>query len=385
MIIAKRIRILRVVTTPECVVWHMGKTLELLSKEFCIGVAGECVSNNKDKFINVSWYDIGIPRKIHPVKDFIALIKLCLVCYRFRPDIIHSIMPKAGLLTAIAAWLMRVPVRMHTFTGQVWDTKFGLSRKFYKFIDRLIVSLNTRCLTDSHSQSQHLFDSGIGFSGSPLPVLGLGSLIGVDLDRFDVQSIASKAVVTRDSLGISENDFVIAYIARKTRDKGAVDMLRGFQLAKTNNPNMRLLFIGPDESGGELDLLRITEPELFELVIERDSVTNHEEYLLASNVLCLPSYREGFGTVVLDAAALSIPTVGSRIVGLIDSVADESTGLLFPVGDLQRMSDLLCLLNVNREMLARLGFEARRRVEEHFSTERMSHHLINFYREQLEH
>lgn len=379
----KKIRVLRVVTSPECVVWHIGKTLNLLSDEFHIGVAGDSVSNNKNQFNNIDWYDVKITRKTHPCNDLLSLFRLCVVIYKFRPLIVHSIMPKAGLLTALAAKLMRTPVRIHTFTGQIWDTKSGLPKILYKLIDKVIISLNTTCLTDSPSQSKHLFDNGISQKGKPLPVLGYGSLIGVDLDRFDAQSISRKAITTRKSLGLHENDFVIAYIARKTRDKGAIDMLRGFHLTKNKCNNARLLFIGPDESNGEIASLRISHPELFESVIERGSVSNHEEYLVASNVLCLPSYREGFGTVVLDAAALSIPTVGSRISGLIDSVVDQSTGLLFPAGDLQKMSDLLCMLKNDSDYLIRLGNEARLRVEQNFSSVYIARLLAELYREQV--
>lgn len=383
MINSKRIRILRVVTSTECVAWHIGKTLKLLSKNFHIGVAGESVSSNSKQFENIEWYDVKISRKIHPISDLISLIRLCIVLHKFQPHITHSIMPKAGLITALAASLMRIPVRIHTFTGQIWDTKSGLLRALLKLIDKIIISLNTICLTDSPSQSKHLFDNGISYNDQPLPVLGSGSLIGVDLDRFDAPSISHRATTTRESLGIDKNDFVIAYIARKTRDKGAIDMLRGFHLAKSKCQNLHLLFIGPDESKNEIALLRHKEPWLFESVIERGPVSNHEEYLLASNLLCLPSYREGFGTIVLDAAALSIPTIGSRISGLIDSVADQSTGLLFPAGDFQKMSDMICMLSSDRAMLSQLGNEARLRVELNFSSVRMAHLLSEFYSEQF--
>lgn len=379
-----RIRVLRVVTSPECVLWHMGKTLQGLSQEFDVGVAGERVSCNRERFPGVVWFDIDIERKARLLTDLRALIRLCLVCHRFRPDIVHSIMPKAGLLTAIAGWVMRVPLRMHTFTGQVWDTKIGLSRRLYQQMDRLIVALNTVCLTDSPSQSQHLNEHGITLEGESLPVLGLGSLIGVDIERFDPDRIKGATTLSRASLGLGNEDFVVAYIARKSRDKGALDMLMGFEVAKRQAKNMRLLFIGPDESDGEIDSLRASRPEFFESVIERGAVMNHEEYLLVSDVLCLPSYREGFGTVVLDAAALGIPSIGSRIVGLVDSIVENRTGLLFALGDTQQMADCLCRLENDRGLLRRLGSEARQRVEASFSSETMTRLLADFYRKRFQ-
>lgn len=358
----------------------MGKTLHGLSKEFDLTVAGENVSRYVNQFPNVSWVDIDIPRKTSPLRDLKALIELYWLCCRLRPQIVHSIMPKAGLLAAIAAWLARVPVRVHTFTGQVWATKSGFSRRLYKLLDQLVVHLNTASLTDSPSQSRYLHHERIDIKGKPLPVLGHGSLVGVDLERFDRERIHQHATASRKSLGLSESDLVISYIARKSRDKGAIDMLRGFALAREVSPHMRLLYIGPDESNGELDELRAKQPDLFVSVIERGSVTNHEEYLLMSDVLCMPSYREGFGSIVIDAAALGVPCIGSRIVGLTDSVVEGVTGLLHEAGAVKELSGLLLRIDEDRPLLKRLGVAACERARADFSSETMTRHLVEFYR-----
>jgi glycosyltransferase involved in cell wall biosynthesis len=376
----KKIRVLRVVTSSECVIWHMGKTLQILANDCDVSVAGKNVTSNQEFFLNVQWFNIPIERKVRPLTDIIAFIQLCLLCYRIRPDIVHSVMPKAGLLAAAAGWVTRVPVRIHTFTGQVWDTKKGLNRWLYKQMDKLIIKLNTACLTDSPSQSRHLFDEGISdLNGGVIPVLGLGSLIGVNFDRFDTDVIAAKATITRNSLGLNNDHFVIGYIARKSLDKGAIDMLRGFEIAKKRSPNMRLLFIGPDESDGKIEMLRAARPELYELVIESGAVNNHEEYLLACDLICLPSYREGFGSIILEGAALGVPSIGSRIAGLQDSIVDNQTGILFPAGDIEQMADCLCTLEGNRPLVSLLGFEAKKRARKYFSSEIMTKLLQDFY------
>lgn len=379
----RRLRILRVVTAPECVPWHLGHTLTGLSTTFDICVVGQQVSRYAEKWPEVTFVDIDIVRQLNPWRDMLALYKLYRLMRSEKPDVVHSIMPKAGLLAAVAARVAGIGVRIHTFTGQVWDTKAGLARRIYRFIDWLIVRLNSVCLTDSHSQSQHLLRNGIGIRGEALPVLGRGSLIGVDLRRFDPIRVASNASVTRSSLALRDEDFVVAYVARKSRDKGALDMLEGFSLARAKAPHKRLLYIGPDESDGAIDSLRQNKPHLFSDVIERDSVSNHEDYLLASNVLCVPSYREGFGSVVIDAAALGRPTVGTRIVGLVDSVADGETGILYPLGQTAQLADVLLMLDSDRGLLDRLGKQARFRAINEFSTEVLTEHLTNFYFEQV--
>lgn len=379
MISTNRPKLLRVVTVHECVVWHLGKTLDELTKHFDVTVAGENVSKYADRYPGVSWADIDIPRRVQPLKDLKSLFQIYALCRRLRPNIVHSIMPKAGLITALAARVAGVTVRLHTFTGQVWDTRSGWVRSAYKMVDRLIVYLNTICLTDSPSQSRHLQLNGIEIQGEPLPVLGKGSLVGVDLERFDPERIRASARVTRATLGLKPSDFVVAFVARKSRDKGALDMLQAFARARAVAPHMWLLFVGPDESGGEIERLRRETPHIFEGVIERDTVFNHEEYLLACDVLCLPSYREGFGSVVIDAAALGVACVGSRIPGLVDSVVEGQTGLLHPAGDIVYLAGLLRTLDQDREQLKQLGQQARARAQTYFATAVMSQLLVAFY------
>jgi len=380
----QRQRIMRVVTAPECVTWHLGQTLIGLGKQFKVCVAGQQVSQHAERWPDINFVDIDIVRQFNPWRDLLALRQLYVLIRREKPDLVHSIMPKAGLLVAIAARIAGVKVRIHTFTGQTWDTRTGLARKIYQVIDWLIVRLNSVCLTDSRSQSMHLLSNGIGIRGEALPVLGSGSLIGVDLRRFDPVRVAANAWVTRPSLGLKDEDFVIAYVARKSRDKGALDMLEAFAHARAKARHMHLLYVGPDESEGLIDSLRLTKPHLFTAVIERGSVSNHEEYLLASDVLCVPSYREGFGSVVIDAAALGVPTVGSKIVGLADSVVDGETGLLYPPGDNHRLAEFLLMLDSDRAMLDRLGKQARSRAINEFSTEVLTEHLIAFYLDQFQ-
>jgi glycosyltransferase involved in cell wall biosynthesis len=147
--------------------------------------------------------------------------------------------------------------------------------------------------------------------------------------------------------------------------------LHAFNRVLKANPNVRLLYVGPDESDGKVDLLKQTNPALFANVIDVGRVDNHEEYLAISNILCLPSYREGFGTIVIDAAALSIPTIGSRIVGLVDSIEDQKTGVLFPAGDIERLAELMLSFSRDEAATRQMGKLARARVEAHFTADRL--------------
>jgi len=374
----KKLKVVRVVTASYVVPWHLNNTLKRMPVDFEVCVVGHDVSKNRETYPDVKFVDIDINRKTSLIADGLALIKLCLFLFVYKPDIVHSIMPKAGLLTALAGFICRVPVRIHTFTGQTWVARQGLSRHFYYLLDRLINSLNTVCLTDSPSQSIFLHEHYISHQDRPLAVLSKGSLSGVDVSRFDSLSLKLSATRLRIKLGIDNENFVFSFIARKTREKGAIDVLKAFASVSAVCERSRLLFVGPDEDG-EIGRLHISHPELFVNVVDVGHVSNHEDYLAVTDVLCLPSYREGFGSIVIDAAALSIPTIGSRIPGLMDSVADQQTGILFPAGDVNALISLMLFFIANPKTRQSMGAAAKARVDEYFSADRLYEALKAFY------
>jgi glycosyltransferase involved in cell wall biosynthesis len=376
-----KLKVVRVVTASYVVPWHLANTLKRMPADFEVCVVGHDVSSCRDSYPDVKWVDIHLDRKINLVSDLLALFVLCRFFISYKPDIVHSIMPKAGLLTAIAGFICRVPVRIHTFTGQVWATKTGPARMFYYWLDRLINSLNTICLTDSPSQSAFLHAHKISSAGRALAVLLKGSLSGVDVARFNLPALTEQAGHLRMQLGLNETNFVFAFIARKTRDKGAIDVLRAFAAVSKDHQNARLLFVGPDESGGEIGDLSKSDPELFNNVIDVGQVENHELYLAISDVLCLPSHREGFGTIVIDAAAMGVPAIGSNIPGLVDSIEDGQTGLLFPVGDVEALAGIMVEFLENPGKYEKMRRSAKARVDEFFAADLLYDAMKTLYLE----
>lgn len=378
---SQKLKVVRVVTASYVVPWHLGNTLKRIADDFDVCVVGHGVSIYRESYPYIKWVDIELNRQISLLADLKSLYQLCRFFLSYKPDIVHSIMPKAGLITALAGVICRVPVRLHTFTGQVWATKKYRIRYLLYIIDKFINTLNTVCLTDSASQSQFLHQYHISHLGKPLPVLGNGSLSGVDLTRFDIDSLEKPAQNLATQLGITRKNFVFAFIARKTIDKGAIDIIKAFSKVAQTYPHCLLLFVGPDESNGQLQNVMTESPEMFNNVLNVDQVDNHELFLAISNVLCLPSYREGFGTIVIDAAAIGVPTIGSNIVGLVDAVADNKTGVLFPVGDIDSLTAAMISFLENPAQLKSMGMAARQRVERYFSADILYAELKSLYLE----
>lgn len=235
----------------------------------------------------VTFLPVGIERKISIWQDFSALVQLLRLFRQYKFMAVHSVTPKAGLLAMLAAALTQVDVRIHTFTGQVWATKRGFGRIALKKLDKLIGCLCTHILVDSPSQRQFLLEEGV-IASEKSSVLQKGSISGVDINRFKPDYSARLRI--RESLQITDGDVVFLFIGRLNRDKGVLDLAVAFSNVASRHVNARLLIVGVDEANLSEDIHGITENcEKQVEFIEFTPVP--EEYMAASDVLCLPSYR----------------------------------------------------------------------------------------------
>lgn len=324
----------------------------------------------------VSFKHINIQRKISLFNDFISFLALVFFLMRTRPSIVHSTTPKAGLLSMVSSFITFIPFRMHTFTGQVWQTKFGIFRLFLKLLDRLTAITATHVLCDSHSQRDILISEGVLDEKKSYVILN-GSIRGINSEKFSPNLDYRTEV--RESMGIPSESTIILYMARFTRDKGALLMAQAFQKLALINPNLFLVMIGPDEENLAIDIsaLLINCKTNYRIL----SFTNSpEKYFASCDIFCLPSYREGFPMVLLNAAASGVPVVASRIYGTSDVVLDNKTGLLFNPGDLHDLVDKLAQITSDNESMVSFGFHARSFAISNFSESAITEILINIYR-----
>lgn len=329
---------------------------------------------------NLTLQVLEIPRRLAPWRDLVALYRLYRLFRDRRFTIVHSTTPKAGLLTAMSGRLARVPIRLHTFTGQPWIGLRGPLRWFSRTSDRVIGWLNTRCYADSESQRRFLVDERI-LNERSISTIGSGSLAGVDLKRFNREQLgveAGKGI--RGKLGIADQTVVLLFIGRITREKGVYELLEAVERLRKNGSDVVLLMIGPmdDERGGSGTVAR-TDLDGRAGVHYLGYREDPERYFAAADILCLPSYREGFGTVVIEAAAMGVPTVGTRITGLVDAVVDGETGVLVE----PRNADALMLglqeLLENADLRKRMGEMARQRALRCYSADVVNAAVIEEY------
>lgn len=322
---------------------------------------------------------VPIERHIAPWSDIQALWVLYWQFKKSCPLAVHTITPKAGLLGMMAAWLARVPVRVHSFTGQVWVTRTGFMRWLLKAADKCIFVMATDVLVDSPSQRDFLIEQGV-VTAERSRVLGAGSICGVNTKRFS--PIGSVRKVVRDELGTAHDAIVCLYLGRVNPDKGVLDLAIAFAQVAGKHPKAELWVVGPDEAAcfQKMQLLLGRKTSQVKRV---DFTPTPERFMRAADLFCLPSYREGFGSSVIEAAACGVPTLGSRIYGLTDAVVEGQTGWMHGAGNVQELAQQLDCLLANPTELNSKGKAARQYVETYFAEEIVTNAMRNLYEHRL--
>ena len=366
-----------VVSAPITAKAFLVKHFEFLSKEFDITLVAnfETQADFEIPFVKNTKH-IAIHRSINPLKDFLALIQLYFFLKKESFQVVHSVTPKAGLLAMTAAWLSRIPIRIHIFTGQVWHTQVGFKRQFLKFLDRLLVWFTTHILVDGQSQRQFLIANKI-ITDKNSKVLGKGSISGVDVQKFNPSSEIRN--LYREQLNFQNNDVVFAFLGRMNTDKGILDLAKAFQKLHADFPNVKLLLIGFDEEQMQEKIRQIQT----ENIIYFGPTQKPQEVLQAADVFCLPSYREGFGTSVIEASLLELPIICSDTYGLAETIIENKTGLRHEVKNVDQLYNQMKLLVQNEETRTVLGKNGRQYVLEHFSADEISLQWLTFYKDIL--
>lgn len=375
----RRNRICIVATVPYAIKQFLRPHIAMLSREYDVTLVANGTAEEMATLLgsHVSFVPLPIARKISIGKDVRALMSLWRLFRKTHFDGVHSITPKAGLLAMVAARLAGVPRRVHTFSGQVWATRTGLRRFMLKSIDKILAMNATRLLADSHSQRLFLIESKV-VKASAIGVLADGSSAGVDYDRFKYCATARQQI--RVSHQIPSDAVVFMFLGRLDRDKGLMDLSRAFATAAQQRANLHLLVVGPDEDDLEREFAALAHR--FPGRVHRAGFTERpEDYLSAADVVCLPSYREGFPNVPLQAASVGVPVIASRIYGVTDAVEDGVTGILHPPTSDREIAEAMLRLASSENLRRQIGAAARARVMDKFSEARVTQAFADFYRD----
>ena len=317
---------------------------------------------------------IPMRRCISPLADLLSLFRLWWLLGRRRPSLVEFSTPKAGLLGTLAARLRGVPRRVYMLRGLKLERTGGLKRRILLAAERMACASAHVVLCNSASLRAEALALRLA-PAEKLLVLGEGSSIGVDVERFS----PGRSDV-REKVGIPHEAAVVGFVGRLTRDKGLPELIQAFDRILVAEPAAHLLLVGwfdaaEDALGGEIRARILSHPRIHCTGFVSDSAP----YYRAMDVMVLPTWREGFPNVVLEASATGIPVVTTQSTGARDAVIPEVTGLLIPPGYPEAIYESVIKLLRDPERRIHMGRAARAWVVEHYSEERVLGLTAEYY------
>ncbi|MGC4130574.1 MAG: glycosyltransferase family 4 protein [Bergeyella sp.] len=402
-------KLLRISTVPMSLNVLLKGQLKFLNQYFevtAVSGAGKDLDEVKERE-QVKIQAVEMQRNISPVKDFISLIKLYLLFRKEKPEIVHSITPKAGLLSMIAGKMAGVPIRMHTFTGLIFPSKTGLMQKLLIAMDRLLCRAATHIYPEGNGVKNDLINYKI--TSKPLKVLANGNVNGIDLEYFNPNQIPeSQKQNLKNQLGIKKDDFVFIFVGRLVGDKGLNELVTTFssltpQLPNPSTPQLpnsptpqlpnsstlklpnsstpQLLLVGSLES--ELDPLQpqtLKEIEANPNIISVGFQSDVRPYFAVSDCLVFPSYREGFPNVVMQAGAMGLPSIVSDINGCNEIIVEDENGTIIPVKNSEAISEAMQKMMSNKLYYEQLKAKARPMIENRYEQKIVWEAILEEYR-----
>lgn len=374
-----RPRVVVAVTTRDSLLLMKG----VLSRWKAEGFDPVFICGNPPAFVGegVEVIKVDMARTISPLRDLRSVLQLRHILKRIKPVMVDASTPKAGLLVTVAAWLTRVPVRLYTLRGLPMETARGLRWMLYRYAERVAA----RCATHMICISASLRESAVAkslFAESKAEVVGQGSSNGIDTEHFDPERVDAAAVdALRRRANLGHDVFIFGYIGRFNRDKGIEDLCVAWDSIRACDPRTRLLLVGPEE---------LKEPELkaiFEKLHRDDRVAwigpveDVRPCYSLFDAFLFPSHREGFGNVLIEAAAMGVPSVSYDVTGCRDALADGVSGLHVPPRDPEAFAAAALKLAQDNVTAAGLRQTARPWVVEHFERQRHQDRLFARYRQ----
>lgn len=372
-------KLFRISTVPVSLNILLKGQLEYLNQFYevtAISGAGEDFDEVAERE-GVKLHPIEIERKISPFRDLISLYRLYRYFKKEKPDIIHSISPKAGLLSMVAGKFAGVPVRVHTFTGLIFPYRTGLMQQLLMMMDKILCHCATKVIPEGEGVKSDLLKYKI--TDKPLRKIGSGNINGIDLHHYNLDHISDNQRTTlKKSLKISENDLVLVFVGRMVRDKGINELVQAFSNISNRNfnslkggfsgnydldepkINVKLLLVGAFEH--KLDPLK---PETLKEIEENPDILSVgfqkdvRPYFAISDCLVFPSYREGFPNVLLQSLAMEVPAIVTNISGCNEIIRNTMNGLIIEPKSAQAIEDALIYLAKNPWLFFRMKKRTR--------------------------
>lgn len=327
--------------------------------------------------LGVKTLEVPMERRMSLFKDLKSLLQLILVFNKEKPYMVHSMTPKAGLLCMLAAWITRVPRRVHTFTGLVWPTASGLSRKILMFTDWMTCACATHVIPEGQGVMKDLQQH---ITKKRMKVLGYGNVRGVDMMRFSRRP----EVLSKAKEYLKEGIFTYIFVGRLVKDKGINELVEAFAQLQNKYSNVRLILVGRYESN--LDPLKQEILDTINVLPTIEAVGPQYgddllAYYAASDCFVFPSYREGFPNTVLEAGAMGLPSIVTDINGSREIIEHGKNGVIISSKDVNALYQAMEQMYLDKQDTMAMAENSRAMIAERFEKSFVQKCLYEFYDE----
>lgn len=361
-------KIIRTTTVPISLASFCKGLLDELQQEGYEVVAVSSPGEELDEFgqrEGVRTIAVPMERRISPLSDFKSLWKMLRVMRRERPDMVHSMTPKAGLVTMVAACLARVPVRIHTFTGLVFPTATGLKRRMLMATDWLTCACATHVIPEGEGVKADLLNYHI--TRKPIRVLGHGNVRGIDLEHYKPMPKEPR------------NAFIFVFVGRLVGDKGINELVQAFKRLHVECPDTRLVLVGSEEELDPLNPETRAEIEDNGAIEAVGSQKDVRPFYAQADALVFPSYREGFPNVVIEAGAMGLPSIVTDINGSREIIIEGENGTIVPPQNSEALYRAMKSFVDNPAEVARMVANARPLIASRYEQGYVRQCLKDFY------
>ncbi len=380
-----KLKLLRITTVPVSLKILLTDQLNFMSNYFeVVGVSSsgkELLDVASTENIRVS--ELEMSREITPLKDLLSLMKMIFLFLREKPEIVHTHTPKAGIIGMLAAFICRVPHRLHTVAGLPVMEATGRKKSLLLFVEKLTYTCATKVYPNSYGLKEYILDEKL-CSSSKLKVIGYGSSNGIDTKHFTrTKEIVEASKGIGQEYGLKEQ-FVFCFVGRVVKDKGIDELMNAFHKLSFEFENVYLLIVGKMEP--ELDPI---SPKSVEILENNDNIihvgfqSDIRPYLAASDCFVLPTYREGFPNVVLQAASMELPSIVTDINGCNEIIHNGENGLIVEPKNSEALCEAMKKFMIDKNLVTLLSENIRDEIVEKYDRKNFHQYLLDEYNEVL--
>lgn len=324
----------------------------------------------KDFPKGVKLYTVKMSRTISPLDDLRAFREISKLIEQGSFDIVQYVTPKAALLGSLASWRAKVPVRLYLMWGLYYITQVGFKRFIFKTIEKIVCKCSTTIAPDSKGNVKLAVEEGL-CKADKIGVVSHGSANGVDTERFDPDRLAPFREDIRNKHQIPLDAFVFGTIAAIVGDKGINELIAAFVEIAEKYPNTYLLYVGQTAEKDPVKPETLEQIDNHKRIIHVGWQSEPEKYMAAMDVFVLPTYREGFGVVNIEASAMRLPVISTDVPGPQESIINGETGVLVPAREVPPLIEAMKMLMGRPLCLKKFGDAGRKRVQDLYEQKKL--------------